>query len=312
MISKFSFPRRRSQQNRAFTLIELLVIIAIIGLLAAILFPVFVRVRDKARQTSCASNLKQIGMGLLQYQQDYDERLIHPWFSSTQDYAVSGTLAPGTSTAPALNGVDQYTWMDAVYPYVKSNQIFDCRSASFSGGLVATTYQYPASNTHGGSYAMISVYDAGGYSSGGCNSSPCSMAWAGTAAKVVSPAESVWVMDSVSGSGGNAYIFYNVNSRDPNPELAPATAKYQFLTTITGIPVLFDQGAAGQPNVGSNGTASVIAFRHTERSNCLYADGHVKAFDYLALTNARTTASSCQQFYSPFAFSPCYKSLMAY
>jgi prepilin-type N-terminal cleavage/methylation domain-containing protein len=56
-----------------FTLIELLVVIAIIAILAAILFPVFAKVREKARQTTCTSNEKQIGLGILQYVQDYDE-----------------------------------------------------------------------------------------------------------------------------------------------------------------------------------------------------------------------------------------------
>src|SRR5687767_12986157 len=61
--------------KRAFTLIELLVVIAIIAILAAILFPVFARARENARKTSCQSNLKQIGLAIAQYAQDYDERL---------------------------------------------------------------------------------------------------------------------------------------------------------------------------------------------------------------------------------------------
>jgi len=67
--------RSVSIQNKGFTLIELLVVIAIIAILAAILFPVFAKVREKARATSCLSNEKQIGLGLMQYSQDYDEML---------------------------------------------------------------------------------------------------------------------------------------------------------------------------------------------------------------------------------------------
>ncbi|MFO8079838.1 MAG: prepilin-type N-terminal cleavage/methylation domain-containing protein, partial [Armatimonadota bacterium] len=63
-----------STHRRGFTLIELLVVIAIIAILAAILFPVFARAREKARQTSCLSNLKQLGLGMQMYAQDYDER----------------------------------------------------------------------------------------------------------------------------------------------------------------------------------------------------------------------------------------------
>src|SRR5881296_1860227 len=66
---------QRSVKQRAFTLIELLVVIAIISILAAILFPVFAQARDKARQSACISNMKQIGTGIMMYAQDYDETL---------------------------------------------------------------------------------------------------------------------------------------------------------------------------------------------------------------------------------------------
>jgi prepilin-type N-terminal cleavage/methylation domain-containing protein/prepilin-type processing-associated H-X9-DG protein len=93
-----------------FTLIELLVVIAIIAILAAILFPVFARAREKARQTSCASNVKQISLGILMYAQDYDEK-----------FTNLGWCASGA--------IPRVTWAEMTYPYVKNAQIFICPSA---------------------------------------------------------------------------------------------------------------------------------------------------------------------------------------
>src|SRR3954447_21683824 len=92
----------------AFTLIEMLLVIAIIGLLAAILFPVFSRARESARKSSCQSNLKQLGMADLQYQQDYDE------------LSVPGRIGGA--------GTQAFAWTALIMPYLKNSQILVCPS----------------------------------------------------------------------------------------------------------------------------------------------------------------------------------------
>ena len=109
--------------RRGFTLIELLVVIAIIAILAAILFPVFARARENARRASCQSNLKQIGLGVIQYAQDYDEKLPRSYADAT--------------TRPAGDTV-----FNQIQPYLKSTQILRCPSYSGTGS----------------SYAYINVY----------------------------------------------------------------------------------------------------------------------------------------------------------
>jgi len=105
-------------RRNGFTLIELLVVIAIIAILAAILFPVFAKAREKARQSSCASNLKQIGLGYVQYRQDYDE-------TSPLSWPVTG---PEGTRATSCGGNPSYWWQDALAPYIKNEQIFHCPS----------------------------------------------------------------------------------------------------------------------------------------------------------------------------------------
>jgi prepilin-type N-terminal cleavage/methylation domain-containing protein/prepilin-type processing-associated H-X9-DG protein len=94
--------------RKGFTLIELLVVIAIIAILAAILFPVFAKAREKARQTSCLSNIKQLALANLMYAQDYDEKLCR--FEYMAD------------------AVRRLTWMPQLLPYIKNTQIFICPS----------------------------------------------------------------------------------------------------------------------------------------------------------------------------------------
>jgi prepilin-type N-terminal cleavage/methylation domain-containing protein/prepilin-type processing-associated H-X9-DG protein len=103
----------RRASFHGFTLIELLVVIAIIAILAAILFPVFAQAREKARQTACLSNLKQVGTALMMYAQDYDETL--PAQVNQVPKFWLDTAAPN--------------WCRGVFPYVKNRQVYICPSA---------------------------------------------------------------------------------------------------------------------------------------------------------------------------------------
>lgn len=220
--------RQLSFQGRnGFTLIELLIVIAIIALLAAILFPVFARARENARRASCQSNLKQIGLGLMQYTQDYDDVLIADWFGPQ----------PFDQTDPIGTVNGRYKWTDAMEPYIKSEQIFKCPSAT---GKPANPYVHysrlTASTDNYGSYVINHGYGANVTD----RTPPVSHPDPGISqvlkmSSVGSSSTTAWVMD------GDGWFTANVDT---------ATTPHSLLFTSS---------------------------RHLETLNVLYMDGHVKA-----------------------------------
>jgi prepilin-type N-terminal cleavage/methylation domain-containing protein/prepilin-type processing-associated H-X9-DG protein len=239
--------------RRGFTLIELLVVIAIVSLLASILFPVFARARENARRSSCQSNLKQIGLGILQYTQDYDE---------TMPFSFFGTA--GNSDA------GNYKWMDAIYPYVKSEALFTCPSDSASNSRYVYQQNIPAGqdSINYGSYGLNGAYGActGGICPDGTTPPRSSAAYIVRLAQLQAPAATVWVTDnnnapSVANPGGSQGFFW--------------------ATTIPAI------DTSKSPRQLQN-----IVERHLDTTSVLFCDGHVKAvkLDTLARTNAAGVA----------------------
>ncbi|HEY3333274.1 MAG TPA: prepilin-type N-terminal cleavage/methylation domain-containing protein [Capsulimonadaceae bacterium] len=248
--------RTKMKPKHGFTLIELLVVIAIIAILAAILFPVFATAREKARQSTCASNLKQIGLGLLQYTQDNDECLVNAWYGQGGSYSYSN------------NSGQAYKWMDAIYPYVKSENVFNCPDdvGTFSTGEKGVGYQY-ANNypTTAGSYLKWGSYGLNAMYYGYCNTQyadQCGPGAAGIgtpASKLLTPDRTIWVMDSTAGyEVALAYMQYSRG--------VPSTTDVPGFTTI------------GNWNGSARNEQSAI-FRHANgtQANFLYCDGHAKS-----------------------------------
>jgi prepilin-type N-terminal cleavage/methylation domain-containing protein/prepilin-type processing-associated H-X9-DG protein len=182
-------------KKRGFTLIELLVVIAIIAILAAILFPVFSRAREKARQTACLSNMKQVANALMMYVQDWDETF--PFITACPNVELD---KPNTTPQSQLD------------PYIKNGQVWECPSATTQR---TRPYQRGAFAFDGGWYYPLDFL--GVNITVGCNERlmpNLACDWRGhpwKMAAVVSPAETVAFADApmFSGCGGKRIIFAN-------------------------------------------------------------------------------------------------------
>lgn len=225
-----------SEQRKGFTLIELLVVLAIIAVLAAILFPVFARARENARRATCMSNLKQIGLGMMMYVQDNDER--YP------GYYYAGTTAPGPDNGGEWASGTYWWWQNMIYPYIRSVTIFICPSSSAAG----TAYKAP--NGVGGPYTLNYGINVG------TTAVPFISTGAGPSmTKVVDAANTYLVMDSSFYTAGPAYAS------------GPPTSTNYF---IPGTCALFPSTTIPTTSFDCwNG-------RHFSGVNVLFADGHVK------------------------------------
>ncbi|MBC8136787.1 MAG: prepilin-type N-terminal cleavage/methylation domain-containing protein [Fibrella sp.] len=252
--------------SRGFTLIELLVVIAIIAILAAILFPVFASAREKARQTSCLSNLKQNGTSLMQYVQDYDETYpLAYWYDGAAWHTAEYRFAPaGWSTAMSATdeNYQKTYWPNSLDSYVKSWEIYSCPSSPQDD----TKTPIPVSTVKPGK----SVYGFTVAYNGYMHALPESVMQAPASVPVA------WEgFGKISASG-----IVGVNP---------------YLRCLQGDqPCVYEAPKAGC-NTGTNGQRSaffsfskVTAWVHNQGMNFLYGDGHVKWLPVGRTANADT------------------------
>lgn len=265
--------------EKGFTLIELLIVIAIVAMLAAILFPVFSRVRENARRASCASNLKQIGLGIMQYSQDYDETMV-PVALEGSCYSSPAGSTVGTGGACGGN----YKWMDLINPYVKSEEIFNCPSAVIKTNSVKYDY---ANGTRYGHYSANAAYygAAPGYVRDNLNGM-FSYYREGSAGTFAPERYSPIRLSMIEASATTVMV---ADARPADTPFQIFSDNYYNNTTGEAFAIrAVGADATYEPNFRTLATpGGGISERHLETTNVLWGDGHVKAVRLDALAKSR-------------------------
>lgn len=228
-------------RRRGFTFIELIIVTAIVAMLAAILFPAFNRVRQNARNVTCQSNLKLLGLGTAHYLQDYNGRYMPGCgrvMATPNDSAGQVPAWSYSSTGP--------WWMDRVLPYVKNRQVLICPSAN---GLVTDGLITPR-DFRGADGADGSLWIGYGYNNdyiGGCHQfTNTPLDQVALKSDIADPAQTIVMLDSRGSNGGNypSSLAYSIRYLSPsmvdtNEDFLPGK---RHLNGVYGIYALYADG----------------------------------------------------------------------
>ncbi len=235
-----------STTKRAFTLIELLVVIAIIAILAAILFPVFAQAREKARQTACLSDLKQSGLAILQYVQDYDETFPQGMIKQGGQWR-DGYIGWQMPCEAGQATSDCISWGNSTQPYLKNYGVLKCPSASFDWNPYGKSADTPATSyTYNGVLGQL------------------------PSSQLVQPATTVLVWP---GMMKNSWVGRSLSS--PNPECLDPDAECIYKPLVGGKCAPGNGGRDGLVVYGIE-NYNYSKWVHGQGDNFLFSDGHVK------------------------------------